>query len=212
MELNSLVLGHSSCISILLYAVLYPFNCQIVVEWQQSNNHSNLGILGDGSYIIHQMHTVGFSGSCEKRRKGCICARGKDIFFAKGCDQCHCVYWVRWVVMSCQVCLACLCLVACIDHWSDSPCVSCDHPWLPVDLQRIQHRLCMISASPSSAEASESRSKHDWMHRVGSRRWLELATDCCSDPPTDAQRNCNTHALSCTNLRPLGDGGATTTW
>ena len=53
--------------------------------------------------------------------------------------------------------------------------------------------------SPSSAEASESRSKHDWTHRVGSQRRLELAT-ACSDPLTDAQCNHNTHALSCTNF------------
>ena len=51
----------------------------------------------------------------------------------------------------------------------------------------------------SSAEASESRSKHDWTHRVGSQRWLELAT-ACSNPPTDAQCNYNAHALSCTNF------------
>ena len=57
----------------------------------------------------------------------------------------------------------------------------------------------LISASSSSAEASESRSKHDWMHRVGSQRRLELATTC-SDPPTNAQCKCNARALSYTNF------------
>ena len=62
--------------------------------------------------------------------------------------------------------------------------------------------LSLISASPSSAEAPESRSKHDCLYRVGSRRRLVLET-ACSDPPTDAQRNCNTHALSCTNFATI---------
>ena len=53
----------------------------------------------------------------------------------------------------------------------------------------------LISASPSSAEASKSRSEHDQMHRVGSRKRLVLET-ACSDPPTDAQCNCNAHACT----------------
>ena len=40
------------------------------------------------------------------------------------------------------------------------------------------------------------------MHRVGSRRRLVLET-ACSDPPTDAQRNRNAHALSCTNFAAI---------
>ena len=59
---------------------------------------------------------------------------------------------------------------------------------------------------PSSAEASESRSKHDWTHRVGSQRWLVLET-ACSDPPTDAQCNRNAHALSCTNFAAVVGAG-----
>ena len=59
-----------------------------------------------------------------------------------------------------------------------------------------------LTASPSSAEASKSRSKHDWMHRVGSQRRLELAI-VCSDPPTDTQCKCNAHALSCTNFAAI---------
>ena len=44
------------------------------------------------------------------------------------------------------------------------------------------------------------------MHRVGSQRWLVLET-ACSDPPTDAQRNHNAHALPCTNFAAIvGEG------
>ena len=61
---------------------LYPFNCQFVVKRRQIKNHSNLGILGgDGSYIIHQMHTIDCSWSREKCGKGCVCARDKKDFF-----------------------------------------------------------------------------------------------------------------------------------
>ena len=63
--------------------------------------------------------------------------------------------------------------------------------------------LALISASLHSAEALEYKSKHDRTHsRVGSRRRLELAT-ACSDPPTDAQCNCNAHALSFTNFAAI---------
>ena len=119
---------------------LYPFNCQFVVKWQQNKNHSNLGILGSWSCIIHQMHPIDRSWLCEKCGKGCICARGKKKTFTKGCDQCYCVYWVRVGCNVMPVCLTCHCLVACIGHPSDSPYVSRNHLWLPVDFQRIQHR------------------------------------------------------------------------
>ena len=98
------------------------------------------------------------------------------------------------------VCLACHCLVSCIGRRSDSPCVSQSSVTacgLPKD-----SASSLISASPSSVEASESRSKHDGTHRVGSRRQLVLET-ACSDPPTDAQCNRNVHALSCTNFTAI---------
>ena len=70
----------------------YPFNCQFVVKQQQKSwQFRHFG--GDGSCIIHQMDTIDHSWLREKRRKECVCARGKkDFFFYKGCDQCHCVY------------------------------------------------------------------------------------------------------------------------
>ena len=105
-----------------------------------------------------------------KAQKGCICTCGKNFFFTKGCDQCHCVYWVRVDCNVMPVSLACHCLVACIGCQSDSPCVSCDHLWACGLLKDSASSL--MSASPSSAEASKSRGKHDQMHRVGSRRWL----------------------------------------
>ena len=81
------------------------------------------------------------------------------------------------------VCLVCHCFVAYIAHRSDSSCVSRNHPWLPVDFQRIQHRQ-WSQPPPVLQKHPESRSKHDWMHRVGSWRWLKQAI-ACSDPPTD---------------------------
>ena len=70
----------------------------------------------------------------------------------------------------------------------------------------------LISASPSSAEASESRSKHDWMHRVGSRRRLVLET-ACSDPPTDAQqRPCTFLYNFCGHSGGVAAGSHGSTW
>ena len=108
------------------------------------------------------------------------------------------LHWVLHILMmtiACGVPICCL-LVLPTGNMSlmveaDSPCVSCDHLWT--------YKGFSTGTDLSSAEASESRSKHDWTHRVGSRRWLELATGC-SNPPTDAQCNYNAHALSCTNF------------
>ena len=147
------------------------------------------------------MHPIGCFWSCEKCGKGCICAHGKKkSFFTRSCDQCHCLYWVR---VGCNVMpVSGLSLLGGL-HWpsirqslcvSQSSVTACG---LPKD-----SASSLISASPSSAEASESRSKHDWTHRVGSRRRLVLET-ACSDPPTDAQRNHNAHALSCTNFMAI---------
>ena len=158
------------------------------------------------------MHTIDRSWPREKRGKGCVCARGKKdfffffFFFLNKRYQCHCVYWVRVGCNVMPVCLGCHCLVACIGRRSDSRCVSCNRPWMPVDFQSIPQHRHWSQPPPSSAESSESRSKHDWTHRVGSRRRLVLET-ACSDPPTDAQRNRNAHALSCTNFAAILGAG-----
>ena len=143
------------------------------------------------------MRTIDHSWSHEKNGKGCICARGKKTFFKRLWSVSSCV--LSEGGLQCNASVSGLSLLGGL-HWlliRQSLCVSqssvsaCGLP---------KHSASsLISASPSSAEASESRSKHDWTHRVGSRRWLVLET-ACSDPPTDAQCNCNTHALSCINF------------
>ena len=111
-------------------------------------------------------------------------------FFAKGCDQCYCVYWVR---VGCNVMPVCLPLWLAL---AINQTVSVSHPWLLVDFQKISV-WTVLSLLLGSAEASESRTMLDSLHRVGSQRWLKLArmAAACSDPLKHAQRNCIAHAL-----------------
>ena len=87
-----------------------------------------------------------------------------------------CVYWVRVGCNVMPVCLACHCLVACI-------------AWPSIRQSLRVSQLSVTACGLPKYSASEFSRKHDWMHRIGSRRWLELAT-ACSDPPTDAQLQC----------------------
>ena len=144
------------------------------------------------------MHTFGSSWSCEKHGKGaCVCAHSKKLFFflQKLWSVSLCVLsegGLHWNASVSGLSLGGL-------HWPSirqSLCVSrssVNACGLPKD-----SALSLISASPSSAE---TWSNHDWTNRVGSRRWLVLETAC-----SDAQCNCNAHALPCTNLQPLGGG------
>ena len=116
--------------------------------------------------------------------------RQKKTFFTKGCDH----------FLTCNYLVACIAWPSirqslCVSPSSVTAC------WLPKG-----SASALISASPSYVEVSESWSKHDWMHRVGSQRRLELAT-ACSDSPTDAQCNCSAHTLSCTNFVAIVGAG-----
>ena len=148
---------------------------------QTTTNHSNLGIFGAMAHAIFiKCIQLTALGHVKSAGRGVYAHTAKKTFYKR-------LWSVSLCVLSeggCNVMpvwLACHCLVACIGCWSDSRCVSHNRPWMPVDFQSIQHRHCMISASPSFAEASESRGKHNWTHRVGSQRRLVLET-ACSDP------------------------------
>ena len=156
----------------------WPFNCQIVVKRQQIKNRSNLGILRAMAHTLFlkciQLAALGPMKSAE---------RGAYVHTAL------CVMCVR-VRVGCNVmpvCLACHCLVACIGYRSDSPCVSCDHPWLPVDFQRIPHyHWCQpppVLQKLQNLEASMTKR-------------TELAQGdgyACLDPPTDTTQSQHPH-------------------
>ena len=109
------------------------------------------------------MHTIGCSWSHEKCGKGCVCAYGTvcHVCTSEGGLQCNAsvsglsllggLYWLSIRQSMCVL-------------WSSM--TTCG---LPKD-----SALSLMSASPSSTEASESRGKHDQMHRVGPGRWLRL--------------------------------------
>ena len=56
-------------------------NCQFVVKRQQIKNHSNLDILGQWSYIIHQMHAIAALGHVKSAGRGVYAHAVKKDFF-----------------------------------------------------------------------------------------------------------------------------------
>ena len=113
-----------------------------------------------------------------KAWKGVCSCMQQNPFIQKGvCDQCYCMCWVRVGCDLLPMCLACHCLVASFVRWSDGSCVSCDCLWTSKGFSIVTDLNLL-----HFCRNSESRSMHDWTHRVGSQRQLELATTC-SDPP-----------------------------
>ena len=117
-------------------------------------------------YSSKLMHTIDRSWSREKRRKGCVCTHGKRTFLQKVVISVT-VCWVRVGNTS----VFGLSLLGGL-HWlsiRQSLCVS--RSSMPACGLPKDSASSLISASSSSAKASEYRCKHDRTHRVGLRRW-----------------------------------------